>query len=65
MPIKHQADSYRTIKGERYVAWFDDLGAPEHAAELARVKAAGVAYRVVRIGDFRRVFVRAAEQDRI
>lgn len=37
MPIKHQSDSYRTRKGERYVCWEDVLEGDTHAGARATI----------------------------
>ena len=57
MPVKHQSDCYRTIRGERYKNLCDVLG-PDDEAALEEVKAKKLRHRVIKHPDgFRQLFI--------
>lgn len=65
MPFKHQTDSYRVVKGERFVCWSDidcdDVRAAAKA-EVAALRAQGVRTFVQHHpSGYSRVFIHEAE----
>jgi len=65
MPVKHQADCYRTIDGHRYINWGDVLTREDEAA-VAAAKSLCIPHRVFRHPDgFRRLFIREDQAHRM
>lgn len=63
MPFKHQSDSFRTRKGERYVCWSDCPDRDEARQSVVEMRAKSVRVFAEHEGDYSRVFIH--QQDAI
>jgi len=64
MPVKSQADCYRTINGDRYICWCDVLE-EWHEDEVAKCKKRKIPHRLVKVDNFKRLFVKETETSRL